>query len=186
MLCDAEILRAIECGFIGIEPFDRTQLNTNSYDVRLGNWFYLVSSTGDGPVFKGPHWVNDGELIEIPRGQTLLGMTKELIGTRHNVVAELRSKSTTRRCGITVCDDAGFGDVGYWNHWTVELTAHVLSTRGPYLVVGGRFAQAVFFSCGVPINEYSGQYCASDWPINMIPKKYRDCVWPWGGDLWQP
>lgn len=182
MLCDVEIEKGVEAGWIGIQPFADSQLNTNSYDLRLGNWFYRVMWAEDGPIFLGPKRLEDGERVAIPRRGTLLGMTKELIGTRSHVIAELRSKSTTRRCGITVCDDAGFGDIGYWNHWTVELTAHteVIGLAEPYLVVGEPFAQAVFFYSGrVPRRPYSGQYTAKDWPQNMIPKKHRDRVRPW-------
>jgi dCTP deaminase len=182
MLCDAEILDACNDGYIHIDPFNDEQLNTNSYDVRLGNWFYLVKWQIDGPVFIGPSYVPDGSRVNIPIGGTLLGMTKEVIGATGCVVAELRSKSSTRRCGVTICDDAGFGDVGYINKWTVELTAHVgMYTHGvkpyePYLIVGERFAQAVFFKTGKPIREYQGQYIENEWPINMIPKKYRDRI----------
>lgn len=172
MLCDLEIIDERIEGNIFIEPFDAAQLNTNSYDVRLGNWFYQVAWHGDSPVFRGPVYFKDGEAVAIPVGGTLLGMTKEVIGTCNCVVAELRSKSTTRRSGITVCDDAGFGDVGYHNHWTVELTAHV-GMGMPKLIVGERFAQMVFFKTGRPSSPYRGQYNANDWPQNMLPRKYR-------------
>ena len=37
ILTDSEILRALEKGDIVIDPFDRVNLGTNSYDVHLGN-----------------------------------------------------------------------------------------------------------------------------------------------------
>jgi dCTP deaminase len=39
-LSDKEILAARERGDIVIEPFDERQLGTDSYDVRLGEFFY--------------------------------------------------------------------------------------------------------------------------------------------------
>lgn len=177
ILTGPDILSEIQRGFIRIDPFNPEQMNPNSYDVRLGNHFYEVTWDGDGPWFIGPIYVPDGERIPIPTRGTLLGATVELIGARDHVVAQLRSKSSTRRMGVTICDDAGFGDVGYWNRWTVELTAHV-SYGQPFLVVGERFAQAVFqlAASGGHGDLYTGQYTAADWPEAMVPRKYRDRI----------
>ena len=41
LLSDKRILEELEQGNIVIEPFSRRQLGTNSYDVRLGEWFFL-------------------------------------------------------------------------------------------------------------------------------------------------
>ena len=99
----------------------------------------------------------------------------EEIGIRHSG----DSKSVDRFRGeefdvvITVCDDAGFGDIGYNNHWTVELTAH--APGGVYLTVGERFAQVLFQRAETPpIEKYTGQYTANEWPQCMIPRKYRN------------
>jgi dCTP deaminase len=40
VLSDAEVLAAIDVGHVLIHPFDRAQLSTSSYDVRLGEWYY--------------------------------------------------------------------------------------------------------------------------------------------------
>ena len=42
ILSDIKILEAIDKGEIVIEPFDRSCLGTNSYDVHLGKWLALV------------------------------------------------------------------------------------------------------------------------------------------------
>jgi len=181
MFSDRDILNAVENGSIKISNFNRDQLNINSYDVRLGNWFYLlIPDVFCKPRYFGPLWVGDGHRILVPSGMTLLGMTKEFLASYGNILGQLRSKSSTRRSGITVCDDAGFGDVGYANNWTVELTAHV-SGPGVYLTVGERFAQILFQRTETqPIAPYSGQYNVQDWPRCMLPKKYRDDAISWG------
>ena len=186
---DINIWQALRNGSVEIQPFNEAQLGTNSYDVRLGNDFYEVFWDDEGPFFVGPYHVEDGEKVYVPAGGTLLGMTKEKIVTKNKTGAELRSRSTTRRIGITTNCDAGLGDIGYSDYWTLEFTAFVsnsllieLLTRlnhsfepdflsrivkkyhdfRPYLIVGERIAQMVFFECkSEPTRQYDGQYQAN-------------------------
>lgn len=166
-------------GLIYINPFNPDQLNPNSYDVCLGNWYIDTFWNGDKLKFGAFAHLPDNERMSIPNNNTRLSLTKERIGSRFCIVPEIRAKSSTRRSGITICDDAGFGDIGYYDfHWTVELTAHVSSmsnavSPNPYLVVGQRFAQVVFFLSTPTLKPYKGQYSSNDFPNNMIPKKYR-------------
>jgi len=168
-------------GLIFIENFSKDQLGPNSYDVRLGNYFSHVSWFYDEPKFSEPMFFKDGSLVHIPNGGTLLGMTKERIGSRFCVVPEIKARSSTRRSGISICMDAGFGDIGYYDfNWTVELSGHTEKYKfsdvhsDPGLVVGERFAQ-IFFVLSTPtLHPYHGQYNQNDWPNNMIPKKYRN------------
>jgi len=183
---DTDIWKSLHNGDIEINPFDEDQLGTNSYDVRLGNDFYEVKWDKEGPYFIGPYHFEDGERVYIPTAGTLLGMTKERIATHGKVGAELRSRSTTRRVGITTNCDAGLGDIGYgWHrndlgrktnngHWTIELTAFVSNSNDrPFLIAGERIAQIVFFECkSEPTKEYDGQYQVN-WPENMIPAEWR-------------
>ena len=163
-------------GNITIDPFNEAQMNPNSYDVCLGNWFVLVNWDDDGePLFNKPMFVEDGKRIIIPNGGTLLGITKEFIGTTDCIIAEIRAKSSTRRIGITICDDAGFGDIGFCNKWVVEFTSHI-QNGAARLTVGEPFAQMVFFLSEYLPEElqYKGQYVSTEFPLAMIPKKYRD------------
>lgn len=172
MLSSKDIINAQADGRIVIEPFDKMQLNPNSYDLRLGPWFFLLRPENGIPIYHGPIQVPLWDTVYIPAGGTLLGMTQECIGTFENIVVQLHAKSSTRRMGISVCDDAGLGDVGYHNHWTVELTANTTTPVG--LVVGELFAQAVFYETkSPPLMTYKGQYNQSLWPMCMIPQRYR-------------
>ena len=180
MFSSADFDKAMQNGTIHIVDFDRERLNINSYDVILGNWFYLLHPDRDcKPRYFGPLWADDGAEILIPSGMTLLGMTKDRLASYGDILGQMRSKSTGRREGVTVCDDAGFGDVGYANHWTVELTSHV-SGYGMYRTVGQRFAQILFQRTETPpYKQYSGQYNADDWPQCMLPKAHRGKEIPW-------
>lgn len=188
MYSNTDILRAIDNRTIKISPYNVDQLGTNSYDVRLGNTFYEVFWDSEGPFFVGPYIYLDGDRVDIPIGGTLLGTTHEHVGTHGKIVAELRSRSTIRRVGITTNCDAGLGDVGYNDVWTMEFSAFTdmrqldILLRSepifslPFLIVGETVAQMVFFECkSEPSKEYGGQY-QSGWPINMIPRKYRHRV----------
>lgn len=173
---NTDILIAVFDKTIKIKPYSASQLQTNSYNLRLGNTFYEAFWDTQGPFYVGPYVYLEGDKVEIPVGGTLLGVTIECVGTSGKVVAELRSRSSTRRIGITTNCDAGLGDVGYSDIWTMEFTAFVKGFHKPFLIVGQPVAQMIFFECkSQPTKKYDGQYQV-DWPLNMIPREYRHRV----------
>ena len=158
-------------GLVVIEPFDDDQLQTNSYDVTLWHHFWRVEWRGRRPHYE--YVTGEGrQIIQVPHGGTLLAATREVIGGRWCVVPSMRGKSSIRRMGITVCGDAGLGDLHYVDHWTAELTALV---HGPtYLEVGKPFAQMVFHLALPTRARYAGQYTERDWPGCMVPARYEE------------
>jgi len=177
ILSKRTILQYMANDMIQIAPFDSLQLNTNSYDVTLGNWFYAVVNEGGNRVYYGPKNFADGEEVALSFGIGLLGMTKEFIGTQGDLIAQLRAKSSTGREFWTVCQDAGFGDINYCNHWTAEFSTHLNGTV--YLTVGQKFGQIVFHATTPSDEIYSGQYATVEFPECMVPKKHRGNVRPW-------
>ncbi len=122
ILSDKRILEEIEAGNIVIEPFRRECLGSNSYDVHLGRYL-LVYTT---PVLDAAK-DNPVEELEIPPeglvlepGRLYLGVTEEYTET-HKHVPFLEGKSSTGRLGIFIHATAGKGDVGFCNHWTLEI-----------------------------------------------------------------
>ena len=120
------------------------------------------------------------EVIIIPPGHVILAHTQEFIGGRHNITTMLKAKSTMGRCCTSICKDAGMGDSGYYNRWTLEIENHALVPL--VLKVGQRVGQIVFFRTGHVSAPYSmnGQYQKTDvleelirdWsPLSMIPSK---------------
>ncbi len=173
MYSSKDILQAIADKRLSISDFDPVRLGPNSYDLLLGNTFFDVTWDDEGPLFTGPRVIEDGQRVYVPVGGTMLGVTKDIIGTHYNVVAQLKAKSTLGRMGITICRDAGLGDVGYDNHWTLEISSYVTAGR-PFVIVGEAIAQMVFDEVEtLPIDTYTGQYKAHDWPLCMIPRKWR-------------
>jgi dCTP deaminase len=120
---DKRILESIAEGHIVIEPYDRSCLGTNSYDVHLGKYLALYT---DRVLDARRH--NLIEEIEIPEegfvlqpGTLYLGVTQEYTET-HNAVPFLEGKSSVGRLGIDIHATAGKGDVGFCNHWTLEIS----------------------------------------------------------------
>ena len=123
ILSDSRILEEIEKGTIVIEPYDRKNLGSNSYDVHLGKH---LAQYNDNELDARKH--NTIHHFEIPEegyvlqpGQLYLGVTHEYTET-HAHVPFLEGKSSTGRLGIDIHATAGKGDVGFCGHWTLEIS----------------------------------------------------------------
>lgn len=177
ILFDVDIIAAVERGDINITDFDSSldgPLGANSYDVRVdGTYLLEVVWTDDGPWFVRLPAVAEGGRIDIPVGGTLLARTLERVGMRGKITAIMKARSSIAKCGFAVCKCAGLGDVGFDNHWTMELTAFTRYGQ-PWLSAGDRIAQISFFAgAAPPTTPYSGQYSIEDWPQCMVPKDWR-------------
>ena len=126
-------------------------------------------------------------VIILGPGETILGHTEEFIGGRRVCIGKLYARSSLGRNFIEVCKDAGWGDVGYFNRWTMEITNNSRYFSIP-LVVGRRVAQMVFYEVE-PINQPMGDYAKDgkyqtsselenlkkEWhPLMMLPKMHKD------------
>lgn len=122
ILSDRHIELAIKSGDIIIEPFDKKQLGTNSYDVRLAPtiaWYedkILDAKREHKVVYQE---IPDDGIVLVPN-QLYLGVTEEYVGSS-KYVPILDGKSSAGRLGISVHVTAGRGDVGFFNHWTMEI-----------------------------------------------------------------
>ena len=151
ILTDKKILEEIAEGKIVIEPFERGNLGTNSYDVHLGR--HLATYT-DAVLDARKH--NAIEHFTIPEegyvlqpGQLYLGVTEEYTET-HSAVPFLEGKSSVGRLGIDIHATAGKGDVGFCNHWTLEI-----SCSKPVRVYAGMpVGQLIYFRIEGDIENY--------------------------------
>ncbi len=123
ILSDQSIRDAIAAGDIVIEPYDPSRLGTNSYDVRLGK---TLATYDDGVLDARRHnkistfEIGDEGYVLQP-GTVYLGVTEEYTET-HKHVPFLEGKSSVGRLGIDIHATAGKGDVGFCNHWTLEIS----------------------------------------------------------------
>jgi len=126
-------------------------------------------------------------IILLRPGETILAHTQEFIGGRKCVVAKMYARSSLGRNFVEVCKDAGWGDIGYFNRWTMEITNNSQYFTIP-LVVGRRIGQMVFYEVE-PLKEApdyvgeGGKYQHSpeieelkkSWhPEMMIPRMHLD------------
>ncbi len=155
ILTDAEILACMETGSIKVEPFDRTCLGSNSYDVHLGG---MLAEYVDRELDAKKH--NKIELYPIPEegivlqpDKFYLGVTQEYTETLEHVPF-LEGKSSVGRLGIDIHATAGKGDIGFCNFWTLEI-----SVKQPVRVYAGMpIGQLIYFKVeGAVINPYNAK-----------------------------
>lgn len=148
---DKRILESIDAGEIVIEPFDRTCLGTNSYDVHLsGHLATYASRTLDSRKHNEIiHFEIEEDGFLLQPGTLYLGATKEYTET-HNSVPFLEGKSSVGRLGIDIHATAGKGDVGFCNTWTLEI-----SCVQPVKVYAGMpIGQLIYFAIDGDIENY--------------------------------
>lgn len=181
MLSDLDILRELDNGNIVIEPFDRRNLSSNSYDVRLGNYIgvgdtnqRIIDVCSQADILGYWKFRKIKDVLTIFPGETILCHTQEFIGGKHDIATKMNARSSIMRTGISVCKCAGFGDVGYINRWTMEMTNHL--NVAVALRPGMRVAQISFFRTGKVSKEYSGKYRdIGTWkPEDMLPRLWKD------------
>lgn len=142
ILTDKRILEEMDKGTIKIEPYNRADLGSNSYDVHLGKTLAIYV---DEVLDAKKH--NKIEYFDIPdEGYVLepdkfyLGVTLEYTET-HAHVPFLEGKSSTGRLGIDIHATAGKGDVGFCGNWTLEI-----SCKQPVRVYHGMpIGQLIYF-----------------------------------------
>jgi len=130
---------------------------------------------------------DDHPIIVLRPGERILAHTHEFIGIKAPGTSTMQARSTWGRNGVAVCLDAGWGDPGYINRWTMEIY-NMNQHESVVLPVGERVAQIVFYETGEVEQEYtrlSGKYQASasadldaiiaSWsPEQMLPRAYKD------------
>jgi dCTP deaminase len=201
VLCDHQILQEIKKENIWIHPFQSKNLSNTSYDVTIGPNYFRASK--NPPKIFLP-WDDESvreywgepqyaqtiihetmadyyklpigtKFILLEPGELILAHTNEFIGGANNITTMMKARSSMGRIGISVCKDAGWGDVGYVNRWTMEISNFSQSTIP--LVVGSRVAQIVFFYTGKVTNSYEkkGAYQDKYENVDELMEKWQVC-----------
>lgn len=159
ILTGTEIVAQMEKGNIKIEPFNPARLNPNSYNLTLGPKL-LVAKPG-AVMRMDEDSRSQFDEVEIPEegfllqpGQFALASTVEYTETAR-FAPFIEGRSSVARLGLFVHITAGFGDVGFGGHWTLELVAAV-----PIIIKPGvALCQIAFHTVmGDNINQYRGKY----------------------------
>lgn len=176
ILTKQEIIEERDKGMVIIEPFTPENLAPNSYDVTIGEWYVLPRKDLPSQVvlFQDNMWERPQKtttgFIPVPARATILAHTREAVGGVKYITTEMKCRSTVGRSLLAVCKCAGWGDVGFRQVWTMEITN--FSDSDILIPVGSRVAQIVFFRTKEvpPEDEYRGQYEAQEWtPEMMLP-----------------
>lgn len=133
VLSDRDIKKAIASGKIKIKPTInyKTQLGSNSIDLRLGNVFRIFDNSKY--AFIDPFKKNIGEEITreikkkdkepfiIQPGDFVLGTTIEHLELPDDIVGNLEGRSSIGRLGIVVHSTAASIECGFRGKITLEL-----------------------------------------------------------------
>jgi len=141
-----------------IDPFNESQLNPNSYNLKLNNELMIYNEKVLD--MKIP---NKTEKIIIPDSWIILkpnklylARTLEYTETR-NLVPMLEGRSSIGRLGLFVHITAGFGDVGFSGYWTLEMFCVEPVKIYPYVEI-----------CQIYYHDIKGEY------VNYSGGKYQD------------
>ena len=138
---------------IWIEPFCQSQLNPNSYNLRLHN--ELLVYDDEILDMKKQHSTS---LVEIPQDGLLLqpnrlylGRTVEYTKT-DSLVPMIEGRSSVGRLGLFIHVTAGFGDVGFAGYWTLEI----FCIQPVRIYAGVEICQIYYHSIQGEYETYSG------------------------------
>lgn len=121
ILSGKEIENKLGKGIV-IDPFNKKQLNPNSYNLTLHDELLVYTD----PILDMKR-KNEVRNLIIPQeglvlapGTLYLGRTVEYTRT-DNYVPMLEGRSSIGRLGLYIHVTAGFGDVGFSGYWTLEM-----------------------------------------------------------------
>ena len=178
VLSDATIRALVESKKITIEPWDATNVQPASVDLRLGDSFRVFHNHRATSIdLRSPPGnlteevvLSDGEPFVIHPGEFALGRTLEYVELPDDIVARIEGKSSIGRLGLIVHATAGFCDPGFQGTLTLELNN---LTRVPILLHPGLpIAQLSFMTLDRPAerpygspglgSHYQGQRAATE------------------------
>ena len=147
--------KALEGKEIIIKPFDPEKIGPNSYDLRLDKTLavYEDEVLDMKQPAKTKEIIIPEEGIVLVPGKLYLASTVEYTETQ-GYVPMLEGRSSLGRLGISIHVTAGFGDVGFKGHWTLEM--HCLHPVRIY--AGERICQMYFHKIEGDYIPYKGKY----------------------------
>lgn len=122
ILSDGTIRRLIAEGELGIDPYDPSQVEPASIDLRLSSHFLMPkASTGVISMAEAPDYdvIEDDEFIVPTRG-FVLATTREVIRLPNYLTAFVEGRSSVGRLGLFI-QNAGWVDPGFEGAITLEL-----------------------------------------------------------------
>lgn len=146
MLTGKEIYNQVIAGNIVIDPFNEKNINPNSYNVTLSDELLVYDSRIHKLDMKGEMSENILALRPsrtfIPESGLMLypncfylAKTVERTHT-DKFIPMLSGRSSVGRLGISIHATAGFGDIGFNGHWTLEIFVQIPVVIYPNVHIG--------------------------------------------------
>lgn len=191
MLNDFEISKAVQDGWVSIEPYDPRRIQPVSYDLTLADSYRRFAGhvhtidtadtgqydTADEYYGLTPSWHPHTTGHTFPKsghrlhpGDFLLASTVEKVTLSPHMAARVEGKSSLGRLGVAVHITAGFIDPGFEGQITLEIAN--LAPVSVVLYPGMPIAQIVFEPVTAPMYDYSktGHYQGQTGPTES---RYR-------------
>jgi len=179
-LSDTDIKKAVEDGYIVLEPFNEERLQPVSYDILLGNKF--IENHASATHFVDPSRkiyakthetiVDDGEQFVLHPGVSVLGLSKEFFGSDHFLI-QVGGKSSLARCGLMIHNTAGIINPGHFLNITFEITNQ--NNIPIILRPGMEIAQITFSMISSPPRQnykQTGRFAKDNWK-HFAPRRRR-------------
>lgn len=152
ILTGTEIEHSLNWGGITIEPFNKGQINPNSYNFCLLPTLLKVSINQNNECSYETIEMNVSGYVLMPY-VLYLGATKEIIGTKIFAMT-LLGKSSLGRLGLFLNATADLGHVGSVSQWTLELSVVQPLRIYPLMEIG----QIAFWAQQGKYEGYKGKY----------------------------
>ena len=170
-LSDVDIKKEVRNGRIVLKPFDETNLQPVSYDIRLGNKFIVNDESAThiiDPMKKiyaktREIDVKDGVEFILHPNVSVLGVSKEFFGSDHFLI-QIGGKSSLARVGLMIHNTAGIINPGHFLHVTLELSNQ---NNIPIIIRPGMSIAQITFSMlsSPPSQSYKdvGRFAKDNW-----------------------
>src|SRR3989344_6295568 len=164
ILTGSEIEKEFKKSNITIIPFNKKQINPNSYNYRIGNELIDFSN-------------NKFKKIKIPKigfvlkpHQLYLANTYEILGSNKYAMS-LIGRSSLGRLGLFLQVSANLGHTGSVHRWTLELVCAKPLKVYPHMIIG----QISFWKNFGSITHYNEGYSKFNIPtISYLEKERRN------------
>lgn len=161
ILSGIKIEEEVSEGRITILPYNKDNINPNSYNYTLGDYVKVYKNNVLDSKIK-----EETEIIEIPdeglvldTNKVYLGFTKEIIGSDYYVPI-ITGRSSTGRLGLFVQITSDLVDVGFKGNLTLQLHA----TQPVRIYKGMKIGQVTFWKIYGDVDLYKGKYQGSIGP----------------------
>ncbi|MDX5475479.1 MAG: dCTP deaminase [Bacillaceae bacterium] len=161
ILSGTTINRKINENELIIKPFDTSNLQPASIDLRISNHFLAIDENQNAFLSLNNRanyrdiYINNGDSIIIAPQSFLLATTVEYIELPSTLTAFVEGRSSIGRLGLFI-QNAGWVDPGFKGHITLELyNANRLPIEIP---VGRRVCQLVIAEVDKEAIPYKGKY----------------------------